>query len=126
MAKPQGSISQTKGPNDKEILGVPPKARRLTEAEVSEKRAKNLCFCCDERYTPNHQCKKKYMHAIWFQECDGTEDDIDDEGEEVNQGPVISLCAMGSLNEPSHQTMRLVGRDKGRLLHILVDFGQHI
>lgn len=36
---------------------------------------------------------------------------------------MISLYAMGSFNEPNHQTMGLLGRHKGRTLHILVDSG---
>ena len=28
------------------------------------KRAKGLCFWCDERYTPGHQYKKRQLYAI--------------------------------------------------------------
>lgn len=33
--------------------------RTLTPAEFNDKRAKNICFWCDERYTPGHKCKGK-------------------------------------------------------------------
>ena len=29
----------------------------LSAREIEEKRAKNLCFFCDERYFPGHKCK---------------------------------------------------------------------
>lgn len=42
----------------------PSKVRRLTEAEMADKRAKNQCFWCEERFTPNHKCTKKYLNMI--------------------------------------------------------------
>ncbi|XP_020693720.1 uncharacterized protein LOC110107714 [Dendrobium catenatum] len=35
--------------------------KRLTEKEMQEKRAKGLCFRCDERYTPGHRCKDRTL-----------------------------------------------------------------
>lgn len=60
--------------------------------------------------------------------------ELDDEGDEaagnvepnVDEGheePLISLCAMGALQESEHQTMRMKGKHKKRTLHILVDIG---
>lgn len=36
-----------------------PKRKTLTPAVFKEKRAKNLCFWCDESFTPGHKCKGK-------------------------------------------------------------------
>lgn len=33
--------------------------RRLTCEEIEEKKAKGICFICDEPYTPNHHLKHK-------------------------------------------------------------------
>ncbi|KAK9033095.1 hypothetical protein V6N11_018133 [Hibiscus sabdariffa] len=30
--------------------------KRLSDVEYHEKLRKGLCFCCDEKYSPNHQC----------------------------------------------------------------------
>ncbi|KAG8382823.1 hypothetical protein BUALT_Bualt05G0118400 [Buddleja alternifolia] len=34
-------------------------SRRLSPQEMDEKRAKNICFWCDEKFTPGHQCSKR-------------------------------------------------------------------
>ncbi|XP_070017004.1 uncharacterized protein [Nicotiana sylvestris] len=33
--------------------------RKLSATEMDERRAKGLCFWCDEKYIPGHNCKKK-------------------------------------------------------------------
>lgn len=33
--------------------------KRLTEAELAEKRSKGLCFKCDEKFVPGHRCPSK-------------------------------------------------------------------
>ncbi|KAL2232925.1 UNVERIFIED_CONTAM: hypothetical protein Sindi_1472500 [Sesamum indicum] len=46
--------------------------RFLTEAEVKAKREKNLCFRCDEPYTPGHRCKHRQVYMLL--EDEGTKD----------------------------------------------------
>ncbi|XP_074324569.1 uncharacterized protein LOC141661456 [Apium graveolens] len=43
-----------------------PKFRRLSEAEMQEKREKGLCFRCDEKYGPGHRCKNKELQVLWM------------------------------------------------------------
>lgn len=90
------------------------KTRRLSEAELAEKRSKNMCFWCDEKYGPIHVCKKKYLHTILVQECSEDRNDSlggnEADGEFEQEEPIISLYAMGSLQYSGKQTMRLKGR----------------
>nr|GMD98923.1 Transposon Ty3-G Gag-Pol polyprotein [Ipomoea batatas] len=45
--------------------------RRLTPQEIREKRAKGLCYNCDQRYTANHHCQSKFLLLL------GTDDNDD-------------------------------------------------
>ncbi|KAI0493558.1 hypothetical protein KFK09_023677 [Dendrobium nobile] len=57
--------------------------KKLTETELQEKRAKGLCFRCDERYTPGHRCKDRTLQVLIV--CD----------EEGMEGVVFPPCGQG-------------------------------
>lgn len=46
---------------------LPTKRRTLIPAVLSEKRDKNLCFWCDEKYTPGHKCKGNKPQFFHFE-----------------------------------------------------------
>ncbi|WKA01485.1 hypothetical protein VitviT2T_019765 [Vitis vinifera] len=77
--------------------------RNFSNRDLDERRAKGLCFWCDEKFTPGHKCKRN--------NCLGEED------EQIQ----LSLNALMS-NEDS-QTMTLNGNYKGRSLFVLIDSG---
>lgn len=37
---------------------------KLTSKEMEERKAKGLCFWCDEKYTMGHKCKKKQLFSV--------------------------------------------------------------
>ncbi|CAO2204471.1 unnamed protein product [Urochloa humidicola] len=39
--------------------------RRLTPAEVTQRRADGLCYNCDEKYTVGHRCKKLFVIEVF-------------------------------------------------------------
>ncbi|GJT84890.1 reverse transcriptase [Tanacetum coccineum] len=43
--------------------------RRLTKKEMEDKRAKQLCFYCDQKYTPDHKCSGQ-MYSLEVVGCD--------------------------------------------------------
>ncbi|GJY04066.1 hypothetical protein Tco_0370006 [Tanacetum coccineum] len=43
--------------------------RRLTQKEIEDKRAKHLCFYCDQKYTPGHKCSGQ-MFSLEVVGCD--------------------------------------------------------
>ncbi|GKA80244.1 reverse transcriptase [Tanacetum coccineum] len=108
---------------------VPNRPRKqLTQQEMAEKRAKHLCFYCDQRYSPGHKCSGQ-MYCL---EVAGCEEEIEDEdcvGSELDQVvvreeevmPQVSLNAMNGVN--SYQTMRIKGNVGKQALHMLVDCG---
>lgn len=47
---------------------------RITNKEMDEKRAKELCIWCDKKYTPSHKCKKKQAFVMQLVEEDDDEE----------------------------------------------------
>lgn len=99
--------------------------KRLTDKEVVEKKAKNECFCCNEKFHPRHKCKKGQFHIIEripHEESYSIEDEADDEGGLREEQPIIFVHALTGI--PSHMTMMvrgIIGRSK-RVI-ILIDSG---
>ena len=84
-----------------------PAIRRLTLAELKNRRDKGLCYNCDEKFGPGNHCKKLFLiEGSWF---DDREDDgkvleeIEEKGEEENETVGISLHAIAGTQAP--QTM---------------------
>ena len=108
--------------------------KQLTQKELADKRAKNLCFYCDKKYMPGHKCEGQ---LFTLEIKGGEEEDFEeslvenDNDNEVNQYvieeeeqqcmPHISLNALSGV--PTHNTMRVKGHVLRQLLHILMDSG---
>ncbi|PIN09089.1 hypothetical protein CDL12_18329 [Handroanthus impetiginosus] len=111
--------------------GGPVKARRLTPQEMGERRAKGLCFNCDEKFTPGHQCKfpRRQLFVMDVKEVEEESEDILEEdeveriAEEHQETTNFHLSITSSRGLPSFQTLRLTGNSKGKALHILIDPG---
>ncbi|CAA0838264.1 Unknown protein [Striga hermonthica] len=98
--------------------------RRLTEAELRAKREKGLCYNCDERYTPNHRCRSRFLCLL------GNDDD-DELGGEANSDPnpdeelvtadISSLNTLAGQSNP--RSLRIAGKIKGKNLQVLIDSG---
>lgn len=44
---------------------------RLIEAEIKAKRAKGLCYRCDDKFSPGHRCKNKELQVLILQDDEG-------------------------------------------------------
>ena len=40
----------------------------LTLKQMEEKRLKNLCFWCDEKFSPRHRCKNRQLYMLTVQD----------------------------------------------------------
>ncbi|XP_024027186.1 uncharacterized protein K02A2.6-like [Morus notabilis] len=106
------------------------KFRRLSEEEVQQRRAKGLCFRCDERFSPGHRCKNWQLQVLLVVE-DGTEEDEEsseeDDSTPVQGGGVTTEAAAVSLNSMrglvSSKTMKLRGFLGSREVIVLIDSG---
>ncbi|GJY46869.1 reverse transcriptase [Tanacetum coccineum] len=123
-------ISQTVTKSNAVFGGRPRKM--LSQKEYDEKRSKNQCFYCDQKYIPGHKCEgQMFTIEIRGEEEEVFEDCLEEESsamteyvlpEEVQQcTPHISLNSLSGI--PTHNTMRVKGHVLKQLLHILMDSG---
>ncbi|GKB34094.1 hypothetical protein Tco_0879036 [Tanacetum coccineum] len=90
--------------------------KKLTQQELEDKRAKHLCFNCDQKYTPGHKCSGQlYSLEVIGDGLDVGEDEemqLTKEGvmstyttSLLDEPPLISLNAL--TDENSYRTMRV-------------------
>jgi len=85
-----------------------PPTRRLSTTEMQERRARGLCFNCDEKFVPGHRCKKLFLiEGIYSAEENRGEEEAVGTEEWEEEEPVISLHAL--TGTPNPQTMRVRG-----------------
>ena len=53
--------------------------KKLTPIELKERRDKGLCFNCDEKFAPGHQCKKLFFIEVGWLDKHG-EGSLEDKG----------------------------------------------
>lgn len=109
----------------------------MTQKELEEKRAKNLCFYCDQRYTPGHKYSGQ-VYSLEVSACvDDEESNLLEESErgcleEVIQWPptqntdhdIVPQISLNAITRVyNFQTMRVSGYVSKFELHILVDSG---
>lgn len=89
----QHPASTTTGPNSLPI-------KYLTSAERDDRRAKNLCFHCDERFVPGHRCvTKKFLLMIADDHPPPTF-----EPQPLDTGPLDASNSIPSSEPPSEPT----------------------
>ncbi|TXG63871.1 hypothetical protein EZV62_010865 [Acer yangbiense] len=113
----KGSFPQQEGKNNNTTLPV----RRLSPTELQERRAKGLCYNCNERFVPSDRCKKLFLIELCEAEGDG---DVVMEEEDTEQTflinmPEISLHAISGSRAP--ETMRVRGNIERISTIVLVD-----
>ncbi|KAL5582270.1 hypothetical protein UlMin_014712 [Ulmus minor] len=86
--------------------------RRLSESEYQQKRAKGLCFRCDEKFSPGHRCKNRQLQVLLLSEDDSTQDDS-----------ALDLSLNSLMGFTSSHTMKVWGLLGTRKIIILIDSG---
>ncbi|XP_042012423.1 uncharacterized protein LOC121760896 [Salvia splendens] len=101
------------------------KSRRLlAEEEMADKRAKGLCYGCDEKFDKGHRCARKQIYLL---EIDDGMHAVDYEFEVITEelgedkNPFISIHAINGSSARGFRTMRVTGRIGKKALHILID-----
>ncbi|XP_010424225.1 PREDICTED: uncharacterized protein LOC104709283 [Camelina sativa] len=95
----------------------------LSNAEMSERRAKGLCYFCDEKYTPDHYLKHK-KKQLFLIEVDDGEEESEDEGQSSDEDqvkPRVSVSAVSGVEE--YDTMRVKGTFRKKIIYMLIDLG---
>nr|GEV18270.1 Ty3/gypsy retrotransposon protein [Tanacetum cinerariifolium] len=79
--------------------------KRLTNAEMAEKRSKRICFRCDEKFAPGHTCASKTLQVLLVGD---EEEDEDSEPEHVHLDSIdVSLNSVIGFTTP--RTMKIQG-----------------
>lgn len=97
--------------------------------ELDEKRAKGLCFWCDEKFTFGHKCTNKKLYSLTLEETVEEEEEPleSKEVEEEVEGEESTTLSLHALHDieltEKNQTMKMVGYVKKRRLNVLVDSG---
>ena len=70
--------------------------RPIRNKDLDERRAKGLCFWCDEKFVPGHRCHNKRLYSLCVVEEDGecSEGEGVIEVEQVTHNPHLSLNAL--------------------------------
>ncbi|XP_010495514.1 PREDICTED: uncharacterized protein LOC104774108 [Camelina sativa] len=111
-----------------EVVGstLPKQARKyLSQEEMSERRAKGLCFQCDEKYTPDHYLKHKKTQVYMIEV--GGEEEIWEQEESVElvseekDMPRVSISAVAGITD--YHTLKVRGVRKKKVMFILPDTG---
>lgn len=84
---------------------------------MASRREAGLCFNCEEKFTPNHRCKRLFVLLAPIN------DDDDDRPPENEQELDISLYALTGIQPRTTQTMHLVVDVAGKVLLALIDLG---
>ncbi|KAG8378561.1 hypothetical protein BUALT_Bualt08G0149700 [Buddleja alternifolia] len=99
---------------------------------MEEKRAKGLCFFCDDKYTFGHVCSKKrqlFLMEVGEEDDEGRSEEEEGEvnhkeqdGEEDTSTDFhVFVHAMSGVHD--YKTMRVTGHVGGQTVHILIDTG---
>ncbi|XP_042973080.1 uncharacterized protein LOC122304883 [Carya illinoinensis] len=105
--------------------------RKLFSTSMDEKRCKGLCYHCEEKWNPTHQCKapKAYLLQTLEEplEAGQTElaenEDNDPEMEPLVEQPESGISLNAMSGNPNAQTMRLLGNLCGVQVVVLIDSG---
>ena len=92
-----------------------------------KKKARGLCFWCDDRFVAGHRCGTKQSHRVdvWDEVVDEEESESVEEEEIVDEGKLahISLNAMTSMTVPNFRTMRVTGHVEKQTVNTFIDCG---
>ena len=99
--------------------------QRLTDSELQQKRAKGLCFHCDEKFAPGHNCANKHLQVLFLSEDDSNPKQEISNMEQANPNSFssLNLSYNSLLGFTSSHTMKVRGQLGSREVVILIDSG---
>nr|POF00120.1 hypothetical protein CFP56_19082 [Quercus suber] len=116
------TVARTNPITSKEKGGYwsPMPVRRLSPAELKERRDRGLCYNCNEKFSPGYRCKKLFLIEACTTEEDG-DVSMELELEEEQETPSISLHAISGDHAP--ETMKVSGKIGSVPAMVLLDSG---
>lgn len=106
-------------PKKPEPRSVP--IRKLTAAQMHERRDKGLYFNYDEKFHPIHRCKSKLFLLVLDDEIERAGTDTIAEPSPLKDTPAISFHAL--VGQMTSNTFRLLGVLHGQIVQVLINRG---
>ncbi|VFQ80644.1 unnamed protein product [Cuscuta campestris] len=105
-------------PNDR---SSPLQVVRLSPAEKTERNKKGLCWYCDEKWVPGHNCKHRFLVLMGPDDDDEDTSDLTPPGhtEDTISGDVSSILSLAG----SPRSLKLAGSINGVAVQVLLDGG---
>ncbi|OMO79271.1 reverse transcriptase [Corchorus capsularis] len=117
----RGNRNKSESSSLRRIGSVQPRSspfvKKLNQAELEDRKARGLCFNCDERFTPGHRYKKLF----WLEVLEDNSQIEEGGAVETLEDAEISIHAI--TGTPSSRTMWIRGSLEGYPLLILIDSG---
>jgi hypothetical protein len=82
-----------------------PRPTRLTPQQMDKRRAKGLCFNCDNKYSEGHKCSEKKLFYIDYEEEEDQELEPSQDLDLKETTPTISFHAL--VNISTLQTLKI-------------------
>jgi hypothetical protein len=105
-----------------------PQPTRLTPQKLEERKAKGLCFNCDNKYSKGHKCGEKKLFYIDCEEEEEQEHEQEPSQDENVESisskeltPTILCNALAGISTP--QTLKIEGYIKNKKVIVLIDSG---
>ena len=101
--------------------------RHLTPTELRDKRERGLCYNCDEKFSPNHRCRSRYLLLLGCDECDEEDTTVEAPPEatagfvEEISGDISTLHALSCLHQG--KSLRVFGTHGVHRFQVLIDSG---
>lgn len=103
---------------------IPLPIKKLSPAELKDRRDKGLCFTCEEKFSYGHKCKNRMLILCASEEEEGNnaEDTTSTESEECPKEEV----SLNSLSNPLNpRIFRILARHGSEKLEVLIDTGSN-
>nr|GFB69715.1 hypothetical protein [Tanacetum cinerariifolium] len=107
--------------NDDTIKPKPYK--RLTDAEFADKRAKGICFRCDEKFRLRHRCPGKTLQVLLVGDEDEAEDEFDEKSDEHVHLDMVEVPQNSVMGFTSPHTIKIQGIFGDEEVVVLIDSG---
>ncbi|XP_031092287.1 uncharacterized protein LOC115996981 [Ipomoea triloba] len=115
--------------------------RRLSAAEIRDKRSKGLCYNCDQKWSNSHRCQSRFLMLLGMEEDDQVcQEEVTPQDDQFTEAILITadistLNSLSGMNTPRSlrlwgdihgqriRSLRLWGDIHGQRIQILVDGG---
>lgn len=117
------------GDSSKTTSKTTPETKRLTLDEINDKKKRGLCFHCDEKFTPGHDCRKKRLYIIMDNQAEEENEEFvviwenDNNTKEVLNEHEAGISIDAMVGSKGTHTIKVKGQIKNRAITILVDSG---